>query len=139
MGAIFPEIALATEIAFEFPFFGDFKADLLLGNKGARKFCVVEFEDGRRDSIFKNQPARGNPEWSPRFEHGFSQLTDWFYNLDDFKGTKGFVKTFGDGHIKFFGLLIIGRSASLDAARRSRLDWRTENPGRFPSRYLLDL
>jgi Domain of unknown function (DUF4263) len=76
--------------------------------------------------FLKKQPKRGNPEWSARFEHGLSQLTDWFYNLDDFKGTKGFAKTFGNGHIKFFGLLIIGRSASLDNAKRSRLDWRTE-------------
>ena len=126
MGTIFPEIEPATELVFEYPFFGDFKADLLMGNKTGKKFCVVEFEDGRKDSIFKRQPKRGNPEWSARFEHGFSQLTDWFYNLDDFKGTKGFAKTFGDGHVRFFGLLIVGRSASLDNARRSRLDWRTE-------------
>ena len=126
MGTIFPEIGPATEITFDYPFFGDFKADLLLGSKSAKKFCVVEFEDGFPDSIFKQQPKRGNPEWSARFEHGFSQLTDWFYNLDDFKGTKGFAKTFGNGHIKFFGLLIIGRSANLDDSKRSRLDWRTE-------------
>lgn len=116
----------ATELAFEFPFFGDFKADLILGNKSARKFCVVEFEDGRPDSIFKKQPARGNPEWSARFEHGFSQLTDWFYNLDDFKTTKGFTKTFGAGHVKCYGLLLVGRDAGLDDAKRNRLDWRTE-------------
>ncbi len=41
MGTIFPEIGPATEIAFEYPFFGDFKADLLLGIKSAKKFCVV--------------------------------------------------------------------------------------------------
>jgi hypothetical protein len=126
MGTSFPELGPATELTFEYPFFGDFKADLLLGNKAARKFCVVEFEDGREDSIFKRQPKRGNPEWSTRFEHGVSQITDWFYNLDDFKGTKGFAKTFGDGHITFYALLVIGRSASLDRTRRSRLDWRTE-------------
>jgi hypothetical protein len=126
IGTTFPELGPATELAFEFPFFGDFKADLILGNKSARKFCVVEFEDGRADSIFKKQPTRGNPEWSARFEHGFSQLTDWFYNLDDFKATKGFAKTFGTGHVKFFGLLIVGRDAGLDDAKRSRLDWRTE-------------
>lgn len=126
VGTIFPEIGPATELAFEYPFFGDYKADLLLGNKTAKRFCVIEFEDGRQDSIFKKQPSRGNPEWSARFEHGFSQLTDWFYNLDDFKGTKGFAKTFGDGHIKFFGLLVIGRAASLDDTKRSRLGWRTE-------------
>jgi hypothetical protein len=126
MGTIFPEVGHATELTFEYPFFGDFQADLLLGNKNAKRFCVVEFEDGGQSSIFKKQPNRGNPEWSARFEHGVSQLTDWFYNLADFKGSNGFAKTFGDGHIKFFGLLVIGRSASLDGAKRSRLDWRTE-------------
>jgi hypothetical protein len=126
MGTIFTELGPATELAYQYPFFGDFRADLILGNKSAKKFCVVELEDGRQDSIFKKQPKRGNPEWSSRFEHGFSQLTDWFYNLDDFKGTKGFARTFGTGHVKFFGLLVIGRSASLDEARRNRLDWRTE-------------
>jgi hypothetical protein len=126
MGTFSPNIGPATELAFQYPFFGDFTVDLLLGNKKAGEFCVVEFEDGRQDSIFKKQPNRGNPEWSSRFEHGFSQLTDWFYNLDDFKGTKGFEKTFGFGHIRFIGLLIIGRSASLDDSKRSRLKWRTE-------------
>jgi len=48
------------------------------------------------------------PEWSARFEHGFSQLTDWFFNLDDYKKTHGFTKTFGYGHVSFTGLLIIG-------------------------------
>lgn len=126
MGTIFTELGPATELTFEYPFFGSFKADVLLGSKSARKFCVVEFEDGREDSIFKIQPTRKHPEWGARFEHGFSQLTDWFYNLDDFKGTKEFVDTFGKGHIKFFGLLIIGRSAGLNDTKRSRLDWRTE-------------
>jgi hypothetical protein len=126
LGTFSPNIGPATELAFRYPFFGDFTADLLLGNKRATEFCVVEFEDGRPDSIFKNQPRRGNAEWSARFEHGFSQLTDWFYNLDDFKGTKGFARTFGTGHVRFIGLLVIGRSASLDEAKRSRLKWRTE-------------
>jgi hypothetical protein len=126
MGTFSPNIGPATEFAFEYPFFGDFSADVLLGNKRAGEFCVVEFEDGRRDSIFKKQPQRGNPEWSARFEHGFSQIVDWFYNLDDFKGTKGFAKTFGTGHVRFTGLLVIGRNAGLDDAQRNRLKWRTE-------------
>jgi Shedu protein SduA, C-terminal len=74
----------------------------------------------------RSNRRRGNPEWSSRFEHGFSQLTDWFYNLDDFKGTKGFARTFGVSHVRFIGLLVIGRSSSLDETKRSRLKWRTE-------------
>ena len=126
LGTFSADIGPATELAFQFPFFGDFTADLILGNNKAGEFCVVEFEDGCQDSLFKKQPSRGNPEWSSRFEHGFSQLIDWFCSLDDCKGTKGFSRTFGFGHVRFIGLLIIGRSASLDDAKRSRLKWRTE-------------
>jgi hypothetical protein len=126
MGTIFTELGPATELTFEYPFFGGFRADVLLGSNSRKQFCVVEFEDGRPNSIFKVQPNRKHPEWSARFEHGFSQLTDWFYNLDGFKATPEFVETFGTGHIKCFGLLVIGRSASLNESKRRRLDWRTE-------------
>ena len=94
-------IAVATEICFEFDFFGDFKADILLGSKQEKEFCVVEFEDGKQNTIFKKQKKRKNPEWSARFEHAFSQIADWFYNLEDFKNTQGFSATFGPGHTSF--------------------------------------
>jgi len=113
-------------LAFQFPFFGDYTADAVVGSKALGEFCVVEFEDGAADSIFKRQPKRGNPEWSSRFEHGFSQLVDWFYHLDDFRGTEGFAKAFGYGRVRFAGLLVIGRQAGLDEARRNRLRWRSE-------------
>jgi hypothetical protein len=61
LGTFSPNIGPATEIAFQYPFFGNFTADLLLGNRKAGEFCVVEFEDGRRDSIFKRQPKRATP------------------------------------------------------------------------------
>jgi hypothetical protein len=126
MGTFALNIAVATEICFEYEFFGDFKADILLGSRQEAAFCVVEFEDGKQDSIFKKQPKRKNPEWSARFEHAFSQITDWFYNLEDFKNTQGFAATFGAGHTSFTGLLVMGRSAALDDVKRSRLRWRTD-------------
>jgi len=126
LGTFAPDIGPATELAFEFPFFGDYQADLLVGSKSAGHFCVVEFEDGGSDSIFKKQPKRGNPEWSSRFEHGFSQLTDWFFNLDDYKKSHGFTKTFGYGHVSFTGVLIIGRATGLNAMKRTRLRWRSD-------------
>ena len=76
LGAFTPRLGAATELAFQFPFFGDYLADLVVGSKAQGEFCVVEFEDGAADSIFKRQPRRGNPEWSSRFERGFSQLVD---------------------------------------------------------------
>jgi hypothetical protein len=126
MGTFALNIAVATEICFEYEFFGDFRADILLGSKQEKEFCVVEFEDGKQDSIFKKHKKRKNPEWSARFEHAFSQITDWFYNLEDFKNTQGFSATFGPGHISFTGLLVMGRSASLDGAKKNRLKWRTD-------------
>jgi len=105
---------------------GDFSADILLGNKAKGVFCVVEFEDRKRDSIFKKRSARSTTEWSPRFEHGFSQLVDWFYTLDDFKKTERFARDFGHGHITFLALLILGRNAGVSESDRNRLRWRTE-------------
>ena len=122
-GTFAPDIGPATDLAYDFPFFGDYRADLFVGRKSAAHFCVVEFEDGGPDSIFKRQPNRPNPEWSARFEHGFSQLADWFFNLDDYKKNHGFTKTFGYGHVSFTGLLVIGRSAGLDDMRRTGLRW----------------
>jgi hypothetical protein len=126
LGTFAPNIGPATELCFEYEFFGDFRADVLVGSRAAKEFCVVEFEDGNQNAIFKNQPRRKNPEWSARFEHAFSQLTDWFYNLHDFKNTSGFAGTFGTGHISFVGLIVMGRSAGLDDTKRNRLRWRTD-------------
>ena len=59
-------------------------------------------------------------------QHAFSQIVDWFYNLEDFKNTQGFSATFGPGHTSFTALMVMGRSASLDDIKRSRLRWRTD-------------
>jgi hypothetical protein len=101
IGTYSTELGHATEYAFEYDLFGDYKSDLVLANRRAKQFCIVEFEDGTPDSIFKNQPKRANPEWGPRFEHGFSQLVDWCYNLDDYKKTSGFARTFGSDDAGF--------------------------------------
>jgi len=50
---------------------------------------------------------------------------DWFWALDDLKGSQDFRTTFGDGEVTFTSLLVMGRSASLDDARRRRMAWRT--------------
>jgi Domain of unknown function (DUF4263) len=68
LGTFASSIGVATEICFEYEFFGDFKADILVGSKQENEFCVVEFEDGKQDTIFKKQKKRKNPEWSARFE-----------------------------------------------------------------------
>ena len=55
LGTFAPEIGLATELAFEFPYFGDYRADLLVGSRSDSHFCIGEFEGGGLDGIFKKQ------------------------------------------------------------------------------------
>jgi hypothetical protein len=126
IGNLYLNVAVATEICFEFELAGDFRADILLGSKRANQFCVVEFEPGQEDAIFKKQKKRKNPEWSPRFEHAFSQIVDWFYNLEDQKNSAGFQNTFGTGEVAFASLLVMGRKSSLDNPQMRRLTWRTK-------------
>ena len=85
----------------------------------------VEFEDARPNSIFKK--SKPTPEWSPRFEHGFSQIVDWFYTLSDISQTKLFRDFFGTDLADYCGLLVIGRDAFLTDAMQARLRWRSQN------------
>lgn len=47
IGTFAPNIGPAKRLAFEFPFLGDFSADIVLGNNESGTFCVVELEDGK--------------------------------------------------------------------------------------------
>ena len=113
-------------LAMEWQVFGDFAADIVVGNRATRAFCMVEFENGTPDSIFTSHSARSTKDWGRSFERGFSQLVDWFFALDDFSHTRAFADDFGPGHVRFYGLLVIGRSAGLSDADRRRLRWREE-------------
>jgi hypothetical protein len=124
IGTLYLNIAVATELCYEFDIRGSFRADVLLGSKADGQFCIVEFEPGEEGAIFKKKPAK-YPEWSARFEHGFSQIVDWFCALEDGARTDDFRDTFGDKPITFTSLLVMGRDADLDDAKRRRLTWRT--------------
>jgi len=126
IGTYDPDIGPASDLAFDFSFVGDFAADLALGCRAKNHYLAVEFEDGRTNSIFKKLVKKSTTEWSTRFDHGFSQLVDWFCALDDYKKTDKFKNQFGNGHITFSGLLVIGRNAGVSDADRARLDWRTD-------------
>lgn len=126
LGTYVPDIGPANRLAYEFPLFGNFAADIILGNAEVGEYCLLELEDASQSSILRKVPGKATKEWSPRFDHGCSQLIDWFYALDDMKKTSEFAKHFGHGHIKLFGLLLIGRSAGLTEDDRTRLKWRTE-------------
>lgn len=125
IGTRIPEIGPANRLAYEFEVFGDFSSDIILGNFERQVFCAIELEDGRPESVFQQAGAKATAEWGRRFEHGFSQLVDWFFAWDDHKATAGFAKHFGHGHVDFYGMLVIGRSADISPADQTRLRWRS--------------
>lgn len=126
VGQYIPRTINPDVLAHEYPLYGDFKADLIVGDASTRNYLLVEFEDGRPDSIFKKKKGKATPDWAPRFECAFSQLVDWLWKLDDMRSTDAFTNAFGDRHAKFHGLIVIGKGMSLDAQEKSRLRWRED-------------
>jgi Domain of unknown function (DUF4263) len=128
MGTYNPNIVDYRKIstAIEFDIFGDHIADLAVGDAANHEYCFIEFEDAKRTSIFKTK-GKFTPEWSPRFEHGFSQLVDWILWIENNKGTAGFVTRFNAQTIRYNVLLVIGRDKYLtDQGLRDRMNWRQE-------------
>lgn len=123
LGWLHPSIVNVGRIALEFGVVGDFRADLVVGDRIRGAYCLIEFEEGKADSIFKKS-GRSKDEWAPRFEHGFSQVVDWFWKLDDISKTDHFEEMFGTRSADILGVLVIGRSSALSQADLQRLDWR---------------
>lgn len=117
------EIVRFDRIKHEFTFFGDFRADLVVGDSTNATYCLIEFEDATRNSIFVKK-ERSTSDWSSRFEHGFSQIVDWFWKLDDFRNTAQFRAIFESDSINFYGMLIIGRESFLSPIDKNPLRWR---------------
>ncbi|MCX7048269.1 MAG: DUF4263 domain-containing protein [Candidatus Sumerlaeota bacterium] len=113
------------QIKYEFSLAGNFRADLVVCDSVSHRYCFIEFEDARRNSIFR-KTGKGVSEWSPRFEHGFSQIVDWFCEIDDQKNTRAFRSIFGSEAIQAYGILVIGRDAFLTDHERYRLAWRCD-------------
>jgi hypothetical protein len=114
-------------IAFEYPLFGDFNCDLVIGDSVKHAYCFVEFEDAGPNSLFVKQGKKATREWSSRFDHGYSQIIDWFYKLEDMKKSNDFEARFGARSISYKGVLVIGRDQYLLPGERDRLDWRRSN------------
>lgn len=122
---LIPEIADCY--AFEFELFGDFCCDLVLANQRTQDVVFIEFEDAKRNSIFRQKTGKYQPEYSTRFEHGYSQLIDWFYLLHDQQRTHAMKQRFlGKSEINYHGLLIIGREQFLNESQTQRLNWRVQ-------------
>lgn len=121
MGTYAFDIGPGTHLAYEFPFLGDFAADIIVGNRDQGEYLVIELEDGTPTSVFTKVKGKQTKEWSRRFDHGYSQLIDWFSCLDDYRKTHKFIDAFGHGYVTFYGLLIVGRNAGMTDGDRTRL------------------
>lgn len=126
IGSYVAGIVNYNRVAHEFSLKGSFFCDLVVGDWHRRHYAFVEFEDASSHSVFSGKKGRRTPEWSRRFEHGFSQLVDWFFMLDDERETTEFQNAFGDKSIDYTGLLILGRDQSLGVRETRRLAWRTQ-------------
>jgi Domain of unknown function (DUF4263) len=125
VGLVAPDIAYVDRLAYEFDFFGDYAADLAIGDSKRREYCFVEFENAAPDSIFKKTRKKSALEWSPRFEHGYSQIIDWFWKLHDMERSDTQRARFDHANsFNYYGLLVIGRSKGLATIERERLEWR---------------
>jgi antiviral defense system Shedu protein SduA len=125
LGSCHPDIVRYDLVAHELPLFGDFVADLVVGDSKTHAFAFIEFEDAASDSIFVKEKA--TPDWSNRFERGFSHLVDWFFKLNDQEATVEFEDKFGSRTIYKLGILVVGRTEHLGPREEQRLRWRQEN------------
>jgi len=126
IGSFNPNICTFDRVATEFNLFGDYACDLAVGDSITNNYCFVEFEDALPTSIFVKKKGKHTREWSPRFDHGFSQIIDWFMMLEDQRRTDLFRSRFDADRIQYVGLLVIGRRNGLDGVDRDRLVARSE-------------
>jgi len=126
LGSYDPHLRRYDRVAFELRLFGDFIVDLVVGDVARQAFCFIEFEGAKMNSVFRTG-ARRTLEWSPYFDHGSSQIIDWFWKLQDQRRTETFERLFGSSSIHASGLLVIGRDSGVTAADRLRLERRREN------------
>jgi len=122
-----PSISQYDLLAYEYDLFGDFVADLVVGDSRSKNFLFVEFEDAKKFSVFKRTGSRSTPDWANRVEHGISQIIDWFWKLSDFRQTQEYENRFGSRKIRAHGLVVVGRNGEMSSRERERLKWRQES------------
>ena len=127
IGAANSKISRFDRIGFEFSIQGDFNCDLVVGDSVKHQYCFVEFENAAPNSVFSRKLGKSTPEWGSRFEHGYSQIIDWFRALHGMEGTPKYQQMFGMNEIHFLGMLVIGRRDFMDQDQISRLEWRREH------------
>lgn len=58
IGSYHKDIERLNRVAFEFDIFGDFTADLAVGDSRKKSYCFIEFEDARLNSVFVSSTLR---------------------------------------------------------------------------------
>ncbi|AFY73373.1 hypothetical protein Syn7502_01279 [Synechococcus sp. PCC 7502] len=122
----FPKIKVPDQYAHEYEIYGDFIADLVIGDSSVHHYLLVEFENGAADSVFRQKGKKATPDWAPRFEGAYSQLVDWLWKLEDMRSTQDFLNTFGSRRATFQGLIVIGKDMNLAVQEQDRLKWRLD-------------
>jgi hypothetical protein len=124
LGSYFPDIIIFDKLAYEYRLFGDFVADIIVGDSIRKRYLLIELEDASKNSVFIQKGKKVTREWSPRFLHGFAQLIDWFVKLDSLRRTPDFESIFGYGLVKFEGILVAGKNSYFkNTAEFYRFDW----------------
>lgn len=127
IGTLIPKM-YPNRIAYEYELFGDFRADLVVGDTDTNVYVFVEFQTGV-DRIFRKKASKHTSEWSSEFEAGFSQLIDWFWALDCMKQTPQYKANFhpnNDEPPVIWPMLIGCRGNDLGYYEKVRLKWRTD-------------
>ena len=140
-GYLSPEVEHVDLLAYEYDFWGDFAADLAVGDSVREAYCFIEFENAAPGSIFNKLRGRSSADWASRFEKGYSQIIDWFWKLHDMQGTDAFLSRFGRvKRFHYFGLLVVGRERQPERRRKQEVQLETR-PGRrrFPTRSMHDV
>jgi hypothetical protein len=129
LGLTNPSVELPDRIATELELFGDCFCDAASGDSSANAYTLVEFENATEYSIFRRlDTGKTMRNWSPRFEHGFSQLVDWAWRLTtEGSSSPAYRRIFGANDASIHFLLIVGRDADLTADDLARLRWRANN------------
>jgi Domain of unknown function (DUF4263) len=122
-----PGVQRVDLLAYEYPLFGDFRCDLAIGDSVTRATTFVELEDAGPRSLFVKRKSKATREWSPRFDHGYSQVVDWFHKLQDMTNSAAMEARFGKRAIDYAGVLVVGRNQHSDVGEHERLRWRREH------------
>lgn len=126
LGTYHGELTAPDQFASEFRLFGEFRADLAVGDSEKGAFVLIEFEDATESSVFQDA-GRERSHFGRRLEKGFSQLVEWLWVVDDESQTRRFEEKFGTRQPDIRPVLVVGRSHFLSEEEESRLVWRSQN------------